>query len=376
MSSPQGPIRVLHVDDDASFAEIAAEFLERAEERFEVDTETSAADGLAALADGAYDCVVSDYQMPGRDGLEFLGEVRRDHPDLPFILFTGQGSEEIASEAISAGVTDYIQKETGSGQYTVLANRVANAVERDRAVRRTDLSRRAMETAREGLSLVEADGTFSYANSAFAELFGYDPQELVGEEWTVLYHEDEAERLANDILPAVRETGYWSGETVRLTRDGERLVTDHRLADTDEDVIICTAQDLTDERLAAGQGTDEFDRLVDAMTGYAFYTLDHEGYVTRWNEGAVRLLGYETETILGEHVGTVFPPPAREQDLPSDLLDTASAAGSVTQEGWRHRADGSRIWTEATITSRYDETGTLRGFAEILRETTEPMAQA
>jgi DNA-binding NtrC family response regulator len=54
--------------------------------------------------------------MPGVDGLEFLASVREEYPDLPFILFTGKGSEEIASEAISRGVTDYLQKETGTDQ--------------------------------------------------------------------------------------------------------------------------------------------------------------------------------------------------------------------------------------------------------------------
>lgn len=229
--------------------------------------------------------------MPEMDGLAFLTAVRREDVDVPFILFTGQGSEEIAGDAITAGVTDYLQK-GGPSQYTVLANRVRNAVERYRAVRQTELSHRAMETASEGISLVEPDGTFSYVNSAFAELFAYGRDELVGTHWTVLYHDEEADRLEHDILQAVRETGYWSGETVRLTKYGERLVTDHRLAHTDEDVIVCTAQDVTAERSAPADRNSGFGLLVDAMEDYAFYTLDHEGYVTRWNEGARRLKGY------------------------------------------------------------------------------------
>jgi DNA-binding NarL/FixJ family response regulator len=73
--------------------------------------------------------------MPGMDGIEFLQAVREEFPDLPFILFTGKGSEAVASEAISAGVTDYLQKDTGTNQYTVLTNRVRNAVKRREAER-------------------------------------------------------------------------------------------------------------------------------------------------------------------------------------------------------------------------------------------------
>ncbi|MFB6281060.1 MAG: response regulator, partial [Haloferacaceae archaeon] len=102
-----GTIRILHVDDEPDFADLAASFLERENDRFVVETATSASDGLDRLADDRFDCIVSDYDMPGRNGIEFLETVREDHPELPFVLYTGKGSEEVASDAISAGVTDY-----------------------------------------------------------------------------------------------------------------------------------------------------------------------------------------------------------------------------------------------------------------------------
>ena len=85
-------VSVLHVDDEAAFTDLVATFLEREDERLAVVTEQSAADGLAALDGGDIDCIVSDYQMPGTDGIEFLEAVREEHPDLPFILFTDRKS--------------------------------------------------------------------------------------------------------------------------------------------------------------------------------------------------------------------------------------------------------------------------------------------
>jgi DNA-binding NtrC family response regulator len=104
-------IHVLHVDDEPEFAEMAATFLEREDDRFAVETAATASEGLAHLADEGVDCVVSDHDLPDRTGIEFLEAVREQHPDLPFVLYTGKGSEEVASDAISAGVTDYLQKE-------------------------------------------------------------------------------------------------------------------------------------------------------------------------------------------------------------------------------------------------------------------------
>ena len=93
------PVRILHVDDEPDFADLTAIHLERERDDFEVVTATSATEGLERLAESDIDCIVSDYDMPGMDGLEFLEAVREECPDLPFILFTGRGSEEIASEA-------------------------------------------------------------------------------------------------------------------------------------------------------------------------------------------------------------------------------------------------------------------------------------
>src|SRR6056297_566272 len=96
-------IRVLLVDDRPPVADLTATYLERVSDDISVCIETSAEDGLVRLDDETFDCVVSDYEMPQKDGLEFLADVREAAPDLPFVLFTGKGSEEIASEAISAG---------------------------------------------------------------------------------------------------------------------------------------------------------------------------------------------------------------------------------------------------------------------------------
>ncbi|OYR58030.1 hybrid sensor histidine kinase/response regulator [Halorubrum halodurans] len=124
---------VLVVDDEPEAADLAATYLERLLEGIETVTETSPAAALARLRERRVDCIVSDHDMPGMDGLELLETVREEVGDLPFVLFTGKGSEEIASEAISAGVTDYLQKGGGADGYEMLANRVDNALSRRRA---------------------------------------------------------------------------------------------------------------------------------------------------------------------------------------------------------------------------------------------------
>jgi CheY-like chemotaxis protein len=126
--------RILVVDDEPGLADLAAEYLERVDGDLSIATATSATDALALVRDdGEFDCVVSDYNMPELNGLELLEATREAYPSLPFVLYTGRGSEEIASEAISAGVTDYVQKGSGTDHYEVLAKRIENAISQHRA---------------------------------------------------------------------------------------------------------------------------------------------------------------------------------------------------------------------------------------------------
>lgn len=104
-------IRVLHVDDDPTSLDLTRTFLEREDERLTVETATSAEERAQHLAESTVDCIVSDYKMPGVNCIERYRVVAERNPNVPFILYTGRGFEEVASDAIGAGVIDYLQKD-------------------------------------------------------------------------------------------------------------------------------------------------------------------------------------------------------------------------------------------------------------------------
>ncbi|KAA9399156.1 PAS domain S-box protein [Haloarcula sp. CBA1130] len=139
-------VRVLHVDDNANVADTTAALLEHEDDRLCVETTTSVETAIERLSAEQFDCIVSDYDMPGQTGIEFLEAVRDRHPEHPFILYTGKGSEEIASDAISAGVTDYLQKGSDTERYALLANRIHNAVDAHRSQRKLDERTRRLES--------------------------------------------------------------------------------------------------------------------------------------------------------------------------------------------------------------------------------------
>jgi len=129
----QDRIRVLYVDDEPRLLEIGKLFLEGKQE-FQVDILASAQNALTSKAIEDCEAIVSDYQMPEMNGIEFLKAVRGRSGDLPFILFTGRGREEVVIEAINNGADFYLQKGGDpTAQFAELAHKIRQAVARRRA---------------------------------------------------------------------------------------------------------------------------------------------------------------------------------------------------------------------------------------------------
>lgn len=201
LAHTEDPIRVLLVDDEPEFASTAATFLEREDPSIQVVPVETADDGLDVLATGDIDCVISDYDLPEVDGLVFLESVRASHPDLPFILFTGSGSEAVASEAISAGVTDYLQKEPGVDQYPVLAHRIKNLVAQHRAETSLETTRhryqRLIEESWDVFAVIDTHGCFEYLSPSVDRVLGYRADELLGDiVYDYVHPEDREDVLA------------------------------------------------------------------------------------------------------------------------------------------------------------------------------------
>jgi len=115
-------IRILYVGEDPESAADAAAALEGENGSFTVETAPDQGRGLEQLTP-TVDCIVSVYDLPGGNGIEFLRAVRERYTDLPFILLTGEGtgSESVASAAISADVTEYLRWGIDGDQYAALA---------------------------------------------------------------------------------------------------------------------------------------------------------------------------------------------------------------------------------------------------------------
>ncbi|WP_247729639.1 ATP-binding response regulator [Halovivax limisalsi] len=132
-------IRILYVDDDPDSGHRTAT-LERADDRFSVESAEGVENARTHLERAAFDCVVSTTRLPDGGDLDLLRAIRRGDDRLPFILVVGRAGEDVASEAIAAGATDYLREGTDGNATERLADRIETAVvgrrDRDRHLAR------------------------------------------------------------------------------------------------------------------------------------------------------------------------------------------------------------------------------------------------
>lgn len=270
MIEAEPDLSVLHVDDDPALGELVRLYLERDETvDCSVHTETSPEAALETVRNGekAFDCVISDYDMPGLNGIEFVERLRETHPDLPVLLFSGEETNDIAAEIIRTGLTDYLRKGYGSEQYTMLIRRVEHAVESGGefdADARTEL---------DAVGIVGHDDRFEQADDAYAGFYDYDAEEVVGKHWTELHPDEEVEHIRTHVLPVVESGGKWSGRSKGLRADGSQFTESKMVTALDDGRLLIAVSEVerpedgalkdpesgggSDERSESGAGSDD-----------------------------------------------------------------------------------------------------------------------
>jgi PAS domain S-box-containing protein len=225
-----GDIDVLHVDDDPALLDVTEQYLRREDDRLAVETATSPADGLDLLAERAFDVVVSDYQMPDIDGLEFLERLRERGDDVPFIIFTGRGREEVAVEALNLGADRYLQKGGDpQSQYGLLADAIVAEATHQRA-RETlreseERYRRLVEAFPDIVFITDYDSKMLWANAALERQTGLTIEDFqMDQQDNPFIHPDDADRVAAHIGEFVESDATYS-EPI-----------DNRFVDADGDV--------------------------------------------------------------------------------------------------------------------------------------------
>ena len=161
-----------------------------------------------------------------------------------------------------------------------------------------ELQSAAMEVAMDGIAILDGD-EYVYMNQAHADIFDYDPEELLGCEWRDLYGDDEIERLEAEVFPELADTGSWRGETIGKKQDGTPVTQDLGLALLDSGELICTNQDITERREREQELRELKERLDLAVEGASLgvWDWDVETDAVTFNDQWASMLGFSLDEL-------------------------------------------------------------------------------
>jgi PAS domain S-box-containing protein len=366
--------KILLVDDEPIILDVAMEFLSLNPE-YDIDIASSAIEGLRKLRDGSYDAIVSDYQMPQMDGLEFLKTVRCRNSLIPFILFTGRGREEVAIEAINSGADFYVKKGGDPrSQYAELTNTIKQAIARSHAEQaHADAKERYRSLYDHTLGLVythDLQGIILDANPASLKIAGYTLDEVVGMNIMDLIAPEYVEKASASVQEII-QTGTQKryGEFRLRCKDGNYIDIETAgsiiYRDGKPCAILGIGRDITERKRAskALKVSEERFLQVTESAGEWIWEVSTKGVYTYCSPVVEKIMGYRPdELVWNMHFYDLLVPEIREdvmREVFAAFHEKLPIRGMINAA---IRKDGRTVILEMNGFPVIDRSGTLTGF--------------
>jgi two-component system, cell cycle sensor histidine kinase and response regulator CckA len=351
-------MQLLHLEDSATDAELIALVIRREWPHCNIQHVATATDYRAALEVGSFDLILSDYTLPGFDGLSALALARNRYPKTPFLFLSGTIGEERAVEALKRGATDYVIKDRPTRLVPAIRQAMAMLDESERR-RRTEAAlreneerfRQITENVLELIALIDRSGRRVYANPAYRELLG-EKAVAVGSDAFAEIHPDDRERARGLFLQTLATGATQHGEyRLRLPDGSERQLESHasvlRDAAGEFAHVLLVGRDVTARRDADARLREQASLLDRARDAIIATDLDHR--IAYWNASAERLYGWKAGEVFGQRL--------QDLNLGFDPLKFATARTQLLAGGeWR---GDFRLTTKAGETVIVESTWSL-----------------
>jgi PAS domain S-box-containing protein len=297
-------IQVLCVDNESSLLEMEKVFLEQSGE-LSVDTVISAPAALDNLNKKNYDAIVSNYQMPEMDGIEFLKKVRAANKNIPFIIFTGRSREEIVIEALNNGATFYLQK---AGDPDTLYKELIHVIRQAVQMRRTltafseqEQRYHDLQNANDLIQSVAPDGHFLFVNKKWLDTLGYQEHELPNLTIFDVIDEESLKHCMEIFQRVISGENVGIIDAVFRTRDGMKVyvegMADCKIVEGQPQYTRGIFKDVTDRRKAeeAQKESEETFRAMVEQSGEGIIIVDFSGMLQFANRRAGDIIEYPRE---------------------------------------------------------------------------------
>ncbi len=343
------PIKVLHVDDDEWQLNMLKELIQTFDNQIEVNSINDSLKVTEVLRSNDYDCIITDFQMPNMNGIDLAKEIRKES-SIPIIIYTGQGSEEVAEKAFAVGINDYFRKEVIPQHYQVIAKRIRNIVEKQRI---ENVYSHIVKDAKDSIAIL-VDGKVAFVNDALLNLLeaSSDGKILGKTGIDLLFGIDkrEAEQAVKSLLDGTQNQLDFDLEIKKSNGKLLPVVINASVIDfLGEKGILCFLRDITERKAfetKIKKSEIKFRTLVE-LAPDGIMTVTRNGDITWINEEFSRITGYSAQEIVGKKVWSIKT--IRALDIPKfvrvfyDLLRGGSIPTVEFQ--WIHK-EGKTGWGE------------------------------
>lgn len=375
---------MLLVDDEPDFHHLAREMLARLG-RFKVVSAYSAEEALDLLSKSQYDIIVADYFMSGTNGIGLLKSLRASGSDVPFVMFTGRGGEDVAIDALNNGADFYLLKGGDpAASFAYLAKMVTMLVRHRAEERRgAEAMNRSLARLQELDSIVNQSPVIvmtwivgdrwpvGFVSSNVSQL-GYAAEDFVSGRmrYSDIVHPDDLPRLQTELERGNESDHPLCGFEYRvLTRSGEIRWIDERTLVTRKDGVPVAWQgiliDITDRKLAERRMRD-LAMIVDSSHD-AIYGLDLEDRLTSWNRAAEELYGYSAAEVLGKNAEFLIPV-GDQVEVKNIWVRVRNGEKIDNYESVRVRKDGAKVDVSIVMSPVSDDSGAVTGASAIARD--------
>jgi PAS domain S-box-containing protein len=372
-------IRVLYVDDEPGLLDIGKVFLEQSGD-FVVTTATNAQDALLLLEQEQFDTIISDYMMPGMDGIQFLVEVRKRFGAVPFILFTGKGREEVVIQAINSGADFYLQKGGNpSAQFAELIHKIKSAASSKRAA---DLLRESEEKyqvivdhALEAIMIIDSSANVLFANPAAATLVDIDNSSAcIGKNALEIIAPESREAALADFTSTMEgRDGYLAQYKIITATAQERWVEliGKKISFGGVPAVIVMFRDVTERKRAdeaLRESENRYRTLAESSTDDIFI-IGRDDTVRFVNSHAAGNLHLPAAEVIGKPRKNFFPPDIAEKQ--GTYLQEVFETGEPFHEDGKILYGNQEFWQNTSLVPLKDETGTVVAVLGVSRDITE-----
>ncbi len=300
-------IHVLHVDDDAGYLKTAKKILEM-QGSFHVGTASSVEEAMEKMEEKTFDVIVSDYIMPGKDGLEFLKELRDSGNSIPFIIFTGKGREIVAIKALNLGANQYINK-IGKPEavYSELAHGIVTVVKgkkAEEALRENEKEKSAvLDSMSELVVHQDLEHRVLWANRQATISVGISAEQFQGSYCHEIWANSASPCTGCPVEETIKTGQPQQGEIT--TPDGRVwFISGYPIKDANGNVtsVVEVATEITEQKKAEEalrksekEWSDSFNALEDVMV-----IIDKDFTIEKMNDSGLKLLGKTREEVTGK----------------------------------------------------------------------------